>query len=77
MAWEISKRKLKLIVFNLPDVSSEKRALLKTLLIRLLLNELWKQIISQFSRFLMGWIMNLKTEGYRISIYVWVNTGSE
>lgn len=35
--------------------------------LRLLLYELWKQIIIQFSKFLMGQIMKLKTEGYRIS----------
>ena len=34
---------------------------------KLLLNELWKQIVIQFSVLLMGCLMKLKTEGYRIS----------
>ena len=34
---------------------------------KLLLNELWKQIVIQFNRFLMGCLTKLKTEGYRIS----------
>ena len=42
---------------------------------KLLLNELWKQIVIQFSRFLMGWLTKLKTEGYRVGYRV--NTDSE
>ena len=34
--------------------------------VKLLLYKLVKQIVIQFSTFLMGWIMKLKTEGYRI-----------
>ena len=48
--------------------SLERQALL--LLIRLLLYELWKQIIIQFSRFLMGWIMNLKKQRDIESVYM-------